>query len=186
MQLACFHFNFYIEWTRESNERSEGKKVEQFEKVLDQYTPMISAIIRKLHIYRDFEVYRQAGKVALWQAYGRFDNTKGNFTPFAYRSIYGAVLDELKREARFAARITRVENENFEEIMDTRFTDELPEWLDSVSLTAKDRELLEALFVEGRSIADLAVLSGVTVAGMKKRRERVLKKVKDQLKELQA
>ncbi|PSL31693.1 DNA-directed RNA polymerase [Planomicrobium soli] len=155
--------------------------MDQFEKVLDEYTPMISAIIRKLHIYRDFEVYRQAGKVALWQAYERFDNTKGNFTPFAYRSIYGAVLDELKREARFAARITRVENESFEELIDTRYADELPEWLDLVSLTANERKLLEALFVEGRSAADLAVLSGVTVAGMKKRRERVLKKVGNQL-----
>lgn len=155
--------------------------MEQLEKVMEQYTPMISAIIRKLHIYRDFEVYRQAGKVALWQAYERFDHTKGNFTPFAYRSIYGGVLDELKREARFATRVTVIESENFEGIVDLRFSDELPEWLDQVSLSIKERKLLEALFVEGRSTAELAVLSGLSVSGMKKRRERVFKKVRDQL-----
>ncbi|TWT04955.1 sigma-70 family RNA polymerase sigma factor [Planomicrobium sp. CPCC 101079] len=155
--------------------------MDHFEKVLEQYTPMISAIIRKLHIYRDFEVYRQAGKVGLWQAYNRFNDTKGNFTPFAYRSIYGAILDELKHEARFTSQVTVVENENFEELIDSRWTDELPEWLDRITLTAEERKLLEVLFVEGRSLSEQAVLYSLSLAGMKKRRERLLKKVRRQL-----
>ncbi|MBO0602533.1 hypothetical protein I2483_12775 [Sporosarcina sp. E16_3] len=68
-----------------------------FEDVLEQYEPMISASIRKLNIYRDHENFRQAARVALWQAWNRFDDAKGNFTPFAYRSIRGAMLDELKK-----------------------------------------------------------------------------------------
>ncbi|TWT27883.1 sigma-70 family RNA polymerase sigma factor [Planomicrobium sp. CPCC 101110] len=157
--------------------------MERFEMVIEQYTPMISALIRKLHIYRDFEVYRQAGKVALWQAYKRYDKTKGNFTPFAYRSIHGALLDELKHEARFASQVTVVESESFEGLVDSRFTDELPEWLDQVQLTEEERRLLENLFVEGRSLAELAVLHQLSLAGMKKRRERLLKKVRSQLLE---
>lgn len=151
--------------------------------VIEQYTPMISALIRKLHIYRDFEVYRQAGKVALWQAYRRFDETKGNFTPFAYRSIHGALLDELKQEARFASQVTVVENESFEGLADSRFTDELPEWLDQVPLTEEERQLLLALFVEGRNLSELAAHHQLSLAGMKKRRERLLKKVRNQLLE---
>lgn len=148
---------------------------------MKQYAPMISAIIRKLHIYRDFETFRQVGKIALWQAYERFDETKGNFTPFAYRSIYGALLDELKREVRVTGNVMVMENENFEQIEDLGYPDELPEWLDSVLLSIEERNLLEALFVEGRSVVELAALNQLSVAGMKKRRERILKKLKKQL-----
>lgn len=155
--------------------------MDQFENITKQYAPMISAIIRKLHIYRDFETFRQVGKIALWQAYERFDKTKGNFTPFAYRSIYGALLDELKREVRFTGNVMIMENENFEQIEDLRFPDELPEWLDNILLTIEERNLLEALFVEGRSVVELAALNRLSIAGMKKRRERVLKKLKKQL-----
>ncbi|WP_255485859.1 sigma factor [Sporosarcina sp. BP05] len=58
-----------------------------FEDVLEQYEPMISASIRKLNIYRGHDSFRQAARVALLQAWNRFDEAKGNFTPFAYRSI---------------------------------------------------------------------------------------------------
>jgi RNA polymerase sigma factor (sigma-70 family) len=156
------------------------KQVELFEEVMEQYTPMLSAIIRKLHIYRDYELFRQVGKVALWQAFERFDESKGNFTPFAYRSIYGAMLDELKRESRFSGRVTVVETSTFEVIPEINIIDELPEWLDRILLSEQERALLEALFVEGRSVAELAVVHNITNAGMKKRREKVLKKVREQ------
>jgi len=178
----CLTF-FYSEQTREIQERSEGKKVEQFNALSEQYAPMISAIIRKLHIYRDYEVYRQAGRVALWQAAERYDESKGHFTPFAYRTIYGALLDELKRESRFAANVTVMENENFEWIVDPGCSEEMPDWLDDVSLSQKERALLKSLFIEGNSVSDLAALHQISQSGMKKRRERVLKKVKVQLQE---
>ena len=80
-----------------------------FEDVLAQYEPMISATLRKLNIHRDHDSFRQAGRVALWQAWARFDEAKGNFTPFAYRSIRGAMLDELKKENRFEENIAQVD-----------------------------------------------------------------------------
>ncbi|WP_412177850.1 sigma factor [Sporosarcina sp. YIM B06819] len=45
-------------------------------------------------VHRRYLKLRQTGRVALWQAWTRFDTEKGNFTPFAYRSIRVAVLDE--------------------------------------------------------------------------------------------
>ncbi|MDN7244521.1 sigma-70 family RNA polymerase sigma factor [Planococcus shenhongbingii] len=155
--------------------------MKNFEEAIVQYSPMISAIIRKLHIYRDYETYKQVGKIALWQACLRFDETKGNFTPFAYRSIHGAMLDELKKETRFADRFTVAENEQFEWISDDRVTDELPEWIQTALLAEAEYILLEDLFVKGKSLRELASISGISHAGMKKRRERVLKKVKDRI-----
>jgi len=156
-------------------------RLKNFEEALTQYSPMISAIIRKLHIYRDYDAFRQVGKIALWQACLRFDETKGDFTPFAYRSIHGAMLDELKKETRFADRFAVTENEAFEWISEDCFEDELPEWVNPRLLTKSEYALLEDLFVHGKSIVELAALSGISHAGMKKRRERLLKKVRESI-----
>ncbi len=146
---------------------------------------MISASIRKLNIYRDYEHFRQAGRVALWQAWKRFDENKGNFTAFAYRSIRGALLDELKKESRFDVHHMPMEDGLMENIVDTAcYTDcewfgELAEALDLLSPT--EMELIQWLFVEGVPLAECADRSGISVAGVKKRRERMLVKLRKSL-----
>ncbi|MDV6376955.1 sigma-70 family RNA polymerase sigma factor [Sporosarcina sp. GW1-11] len=156
--------------------------MENFEDVLAQYEPMISAVIRKLNIYRDFEQFRQAGRVALWQAWSRFDESKGNFTPFAYRSIYGALLDELKRENRFSEAHTPVETDTVE-LLAGHTVDEEDCGLNAAlkTLPLEQRQLLIMLYVENLSQAECAKFFGITVAGVKKRRERILKKLKQYL-----
>ncbi|PIC62936.1 RNA polymerase subunit sigma-70 [Sporosarcina sp. P13] len=161
--------------------------MESFEEVLAQYEPMISAVIRKLNIYRDFEQFRQAGRVALWQAWTRFDNGKGNFTPFAYRSIYGALLDELKRENRFSEAHTSVETDTVELLVGhTLGDDEDVHGLHAalITLSLEQRQLLIMLYVDNVSQTECAKFFGITVAGIKKRRERILKKLKHQLVQL--
>lgn len=151
--------------------------MKDFEEVAAQYAPMISAMIRKLHIYRDYDTYRQIGNIALWQAWNRFEDEKGNFTPFAYRSIRGAMLDELKRETRRndqAAYISsRIEEEG------EAIAEGLPDWVEVSQLKDHEKWLLEALYVKGCRLADLAASEKISLAGMKKRRERLLKKLKE-------
>lgn len=151
--------------------------MKDFEEVAMQYAPMVSAVIRKLHIYRDFDTYRQVGNIALWQAWQRFDDEKGNFTPFAYRSIRGAMLDELKRETRRndqASHMGSIQEEVGEAIVEG-----LPDWLEVGQLNDQEKWLLEALYIKDCKLSDLAASEGISLAGMKKRRERLLKKLKE-------
>lgn len=153
-----------------------------FEAVLEQYEPMISASIRKLNIYRDHESFRQAGRVALWQAWNRFDEAKGNFTPFAYRSIRGAMLDEMKKESKFEEHVMQVEDTSLEFIIDATLdshdgeSNGLTEALDTLS--PKERELVQWLFIEGFTLTECAERVGITVEGIKKRRQRILAKLR--------
>lgn len=151
--------------------------MKDFEEVAAQYAPMISAMIRKLHIYRDYDTYRQIGNIALWQAWRRFEDEKGNFTPFAYRSIRGAMLDELKRETRKNDQATHMSNVKMES--GEAISEGLPDWLDVSMLNDHEKWLLEALYVNGRRLTDLAVSEKISLAGMKKRRERLLKKLRE-------
>lgn len=156
-----------------------------FEDVLEQYEPMISASIRKLNIYRDHDSFRQVGRVALWQAWNRFDESKGNFTPFAHRSIRGGMLDELKKEGLFEENVIQMEDELLDFVNDIA-APVIAEWVDCLSdalknLSATEQELVQLLFIEGVTLAEYAEKFGISVAGVKKRRERMLVKLKSEL-----
>lgn len=176
--MAGTHLIPYSELTREFSNVQKDKAMKNFEEVAIQYAPMISAIIRKLHIYRDYESFRQLGNIALWQAWLRFDDAKGNFTPFAYRSIQGAMLDELKRETKRNEQISclgpDMRQENIEEINEC-----LPEWLEVGLLSEYEKGLLDALYVQECSLRELAVIENISLAGMKKRRERLINKLRE-------
>lgn len=171
------YFYLILNVPGESTNVQKDKMMKDFEEVAIKYAPMISAIIRKLHIYRDYDTFRQIGNIALWQAWQRFEDTKGNFTPFAYRSIQGAMLDELKRETKRNDQVSRIAN--WQEETREEMAESLPDWLEVSKLNEKEKWLLEALYVKGCSLSELAVIENRTLAGMKKRRERLLKKLKD-------
>jgi len=154
--------------------------------VLLQYEPMISHSLKKLNIYRDHEQYRQAGRVALWQAWTRFDNEKGDFTPFAYRSIRGAMLDELKRESRFEENVMPTEDDVLVYVIggvggDDGF-DRLHDAIER--LNPSDKAFIQWIFVEGCSLAECADRFGISVAGVKKRRQRMLQKLRELMEEV--
>lgn len=153
--------------------------MQEFENVLEQYEPMITHSIRKLNIYRDHEQYRQAGRVALWQAWTRFDIDKGDFTPYAYRSIRGAMLDELKRASKYEEHVMPAVSEELIDVIgstEEKNFDFLMEVIEQ--LDANEKAFIHWTYVEQCSLAECAERFGISVAGVKKRRERLLKKLR--------
>lgn len=155
-----------------------------FEEVLEQFEPMISACIRKLSIYKNYEIYRQAGRIALWKAWVKFNEGKGDFAPYAYRSIYGGVLDELKKEKRQEEHADLVEDEKLAVLLEKNLalsivSEDLERAIES--LQAQERELLMWIFVEGISLQQVATRVGITIPGIKKRRERILVKLRERI-----
>jgi RNA polymerase sigma factor (sigma-70 family) len=72
--------------------------LESFEQLAEQYKPMIHKIINSLHIYRNQDEFYQNGLIALWEASNRYDQSKGNFTNYAYTFIKGTLLKQLEKE----------------------------------------------------------------------------------------
>ena len=158
--------------------------MKDFEVVLEQFVPMISACMRKLSIYKNHELYRQAGRIALWKAWIKFDEDKGDFAPYAYRSIYGGMLDELKKEKRQEEQADLVEDEKLAVLLEKSLalsmgSEDLEIAIES--LQAHERELLMWIFVEGISLQQAATRVGITIPGIKKRRERVLGKLREHI-----
>ncbi|MEI4768724.1 sigma-70 family RNA polymerase sigma factor [Psychrobacillus sp. FJAT-51614] len=156
-----------------------------FEDTLNQYEPMISSCIRKLNIYKNHELYRQAGRIALWRAWVKFEAEKGEFAPYAYRCIYGSMLDELKKEKHEEETINPIEDEKLSFLLEQALVKSIQNEdlsLALETLTTNERELILWIFVEGISLQQAATRAGITIPGIKKRRERMLNKLRNSLK----
>ncbi|ALC86454.1 hypothetical protein AM499_11900 [Bacillus sp. FJAT-22090] len=155
-----------------------------FEKILTQYEPMISSCIRKLNIYKNHDLYKQAGRIALWKAWIKFDEAKGEFAPYAYRCIYGTILDELKKEKHVEETINPMEDEKLsfllEHVLERSIQNEDLN-LALEQLTTNERALILWIFVEGISLQQAATRAGITIPGIKKRRERMLRKLREMM-----
>lgn len=163
----------------------KDRHVTNFDDVLIQYEPMISATLRKLNIYRNHETFRQAGRIALWQAWRRYEEEKGHFAPFASRSIRGAMLDELKKENRFEKHHIQTEDEIMSVLREIEhpiakiWSDRIEEAFEQ--LTPAEKMLVQWLFVEGLTQVECAEKAGISVAFVKKRRERMIVKLRNVL-----
>lgn len=154
--------------------------MKSFEEVYQQYEPMIFSCIRKLRIYKNHDSFIQSGRIGLWKAWLRFDKVKGDFAPFAYRSIYGSILDELKNSAR-EERIVPTENQTLENLveqtdMQSFCSEQYYELMDL--LPEKEQQLVQLLFLDCYSLDEVARLLNITKAGVKKRRERTIGKLR--------
>jgi RNA polymerase sigma factor (sigma-70 family) len=154
--------------------------LENFEEVLDQYEPMIYSCLRKLRIYKNHDSFIQVGRVGLWKSWQRFDSLKGDFAPFAYRSIYGSLLDELKK-ASIEESVIPADDQILEIMLNKQVL--IIEWSEKIiealsQLNLHEQRLIQLLFVDRYTLDEVALQLGITKAGVKKRRERTLDKLK--------
>lgn len=154
--------------------------MENFEEVLDQFKPMIYSCLRKLRIYKNHDSFIQVGRVGLWKAWQRYDSSKGDFAPFAYRSIYGSLLDELKKasieESVIPADVQTLEFMLNKQVLVQEWSEKIIEALSQ--LNQQEQRLIQRLFVDRYTLDEVALQLGITKAGVKKRRERTLDKLK--------
>jgi DNA-directed RNA polymerase len=151
--------------------------METFDEVMMQFEPMIYSCLRKLHIYKNHQSFIQVGRIGLWKAWKRYDSSKGDFAPFAYRSIYGSLLDELKKASSEENTIPE-EDVVLEFLLNKTITPafDSEELKTAISqLTLDEQQLIQLLFFERCSL-DVKHYD-MTKAGVKKKRERVLHKL---------
>lgn len=159
----------------------KDSKVETFDEVLMAYEPMIYASLRRLRIYKDHEQFIQSGRIGLWQAWTRYQEERGDFAPFAYRSIYGAMLDELKKSCMNDQQSSPTEDDILERFI--RSAVKSYEVISGIQeaievLNNDEQKLIQLLFLEGYTLDEVAARMGLSKSGVKKKRERTLVKLR--------
>lgn len=158
-----------------------------FDEVYHQFSPMITAVLKKARVYKNHQYYRHIATIALWEAYKKFNPSKGDFAPFAYRYMLTSIYSEMNFENKYESRMICYEKEKLDVInqymnKNLNFTNDY-EILDDVlnMLNTEEIELLSALYIEGYSYGDLHKKTGVSVDALKKRRNRLMKKIRESL-----
>lgn len=71
-----------------------------FEQIAESFHPLIVSMIQKHHIYKEQEEYYQLALIGLWKAYQKFDESKGSFSAYAYSTVRGTILMELRASVK--------------------------------------------------------------------------------------
>ncbi|WP_044022239.1 sigma-70 family RNA polymerase sigma factor [Bacillus sp. SG-1] len=145
--------------------------MKEFNEVLAQYEPMIHKIINTLQIYKEKDEYYHIGMTALWEAWEKYDEEKGNFTGYAYSTIRGRLLDELKLKVKWQESFIYPE-ENFWEVVSD---DSRESYLEGETLLTYFEPLTETqkkwvmyTFIGMMKISEIAEREQVSVSAVKK------------------
>lgn len=144
-----------------------------FEQLAAQYSNMIHSIIHSLNIYKDHDEFYQIGLIALWNASERFDETKGQFSTYAYSFIKGRMLNHLKKEKKQEENYTTVAEEDWVRFgYEDRFLEKETLLSHFYHLTDKEKQWVLLRFYEGlsnKNIADHLQMKYTTVRSCERR-----------------
>lgn len=155
--------------------------MEDFSTIATQYKPMIYHIIRRLSIYKNKDDFFQIGLIALWEAYEKFDSKQGEFLNYAYMTVKGRMINEIKRQKKRELPVILVEH--FDGIEDGIFDCYESLQLENITVYTKDltenqKRWLVLTFIEQKTLAEIASTYGVSVAAVKSWRKSALKKLR--------
>ncbi|QCR31894.1 RNA polymerase sigma factor [Lysinibacillus sp. SGAir0095] len=163
--------------------------MERFEEVLKQYEPMISSILRKAHIYKNHEFFRQAARIALWKAWRNFDESRGSFSPYAYQMMLTTVYTSMRKDNQYSESQIPFEKDKLTTLAQTADFKMSPLEESSLleplveHLSADEFQLLKDLYFDQYKYEELTDKYNASVAALKKRRDRIFKKLRQKLKE---
>jgi RNA polymerase sigma factor (sigma-70 family) len=158
--------------------------LESFEKIVEQYEPMIHKIIHSLHLYNKDEFY-QLALIALWEASQRFEAEKGSFSSYAYSFMKGRLLDELRKQAKESDHHFCPKEEFWELASDSSHPFIEKELLIDSShiLSRNQRKWLYYHIQIGLTMKEIAEKENVSVSAVKQWRSRAIVKLKKWISE---
>jgi RNA polymerase sigma factor (sigma-70 family) len=163
---------------------------QSFEEILECVQPMITVILKQLHIYKEFDYYRHIASIAVWRAWLKADPAKGQFSAYIYSSIKGEILNELSKEKSYKERITVVDDETLDYVhSEFEGGENQKNSIDLESILTQlkqiERKILLLYYVEGYNDQEIAKVLGLSVAASKKRRARIFQRLSNQVFEVE-
>ncbi|MGE7674087.1 sigma-70 family RNA polymerase sigma factor [Lysinibacillus sp. NPDC094403] len=153
-----------------------------FDEVLELVQPMITSILLKCHIYKDYEYYRHIASIAVWDAWRKADQSKGVFSAYIYTTVKGEILKELSKEKSFENINTPMDDETINYFREHEMSERNPTLECIMShLKFEERKILQLFYVEGYSYLEIAKELGLSMDAVKKRRTRIMIKLRELL-----
>ncbi|MBP1079798.1 MULTISPECIES: sigma-70 family RNA polymerase sigma factor [Bacillus] len=148
-----------------------------YEQILKDHERMIFYLLKHLNIYKDRDEYIQIAYIALWECTIAFDPKKGNFSSFAFASVRGKLINELKRRRKHE------ERNEYKEVAASYYETPFIELVDEWERKAEEKKLTDLqkkwLFsaIRGETLQEIAERNNCSVAAVKSWRKQALKKL---------
>ncbi|MBS4174237.1 sigma-70 family RNA polymerase sigma factor [Bacillus sp. FJAT-49736] len=155
--------------------------MEDFQYVFKEFEAMIHHILHSLHIYKNYDEFFQIGLIALWEARRKFDPSKGAFSSYAYMTIKGRVLSEMKKSAIIDDRQLYPKEEFWDYQQEECAVEPLEiETLLAycTGLTKNQIKWVVATFYLGMSVAEIATYEEVSESAVKKWKRGAMEKIR--------
>ncbi|WP_346235368.1 sigma-70 family RNA polymerase sigma factor [Lysinibacillus telephonicus] len=161
--------------------------MQTFDEVFEKYSPMISHVLKRTNIYKNHDYYRQSAAIALWKAWQNYDETLGDFAPYAYRTMLTTIYTEMRKDNQYNGRNIAYDKEELVNIaqyyeMKNRSNFDFGQLEDILSqLKLEEYNLLMNLYVYQYSYKELAKIENIPLSTLKKRRDRLIKKIREMI-----
>lgn len=154
----------------------------RFEKLHQQFKPMIYHIMKKLTIYKNEQEFYQIGCIALWEASLRFKEEKGEFKSYAYSYIIGRMKsalreERMKQEKENRLRAISVQEESSKDDFSTILSESVIDRISS-RLTANQSKWIKGYCMYGKTPSEIAQDEGVSISAVKAWRRDAIAKLR--------
>lgn len=158
------------------------EKNQSFEEMLTAFRPLIFHIMKTLNIYTDQDEFFQIAAIALWKASINYDEQKGRFATYAYATIKGSLMTELRKKQTYKERHVLHANDIIAAKLEFfPYTDiEARDLYERIAPALSDAQRIwfTMYFFEGKTQKEIAEELNVTVNKVKNWRKGALKKLK--------
>ncbi|MCD8509950.1 MAG: sigma-70 family RNA polymerase sigma factor [Bacillus sp. (in: Bacteria)] len=153
-----------------------------FEACYEAYLPMIYAIMGKLELRKDKDEYLQIGSIALYEAWQKYDLTKGDFAPFAYSYVSGKIMKSISKNDRWGRHNHLMGQDSLNQLSPPVVIDQerllIDDWLNRASLSKREKFWITEGYMKGYTIEEVASIYGIHASTVKGWRQQALRKLK--------
>lgn len=148
---------------------------------VEQQQSLIVRVLNDLKIYKNRDDYMQVARISVWQSIPDFDESRGELDMFIYSRVKYALIRAMTKANKIEQFEFATDDKELYVIADHQIDFEgderIPEWFEL--LTEEDRRLLRMIYFEEKTTMEVAVYFGISYEALKKRRQRLLKKLKN-------
>lgn len=146
------------------------------------FEPMIMSIIKRLNVIYDIEDYMQIGRAAVYQAVMMYDKeaARGAALPqFVYTRIYQRMIDEIRKNSRYTSNVEVTDVDEEGGFSFSNIDDHIALVIHEVKRVLNKKELAWfELMLDGYSVAEMALILGVSMSTVKNIRKSARIKIK--------
>ncbi|QKS72639.1 sigma-70 family RNA polymerase sigma factor [Paenalkalicoccus suaedae] len=158
---------------------------DEFTDLCQSYMPLIHKLINKWNLGGDRDEYEQIGRIALHEAWTKFDSGRGYFPAYAKSYVRGRIQQELERRDRHQQRQVSVEPTIMHELAGTNDSNiEDNELLEDFlnkhrhTLSKREQQWFQLAIIEGLKQREIASQCGVSTETVKSWRKCALIKLR--------